>query len=177
MNKLNLGCGHDVRNGWINLDSSELPNVDVVHNIEKLPLPFENDSFDQILAKDILEHVEYTDVLRDLHRILRKGGTLTIQVPHFTSVDNYIDPTHKKRFSVQTFEFFLHDAPHCRNYYFDFSFERIQSISIDFQKGIFFYNYLVEAMVNVSDRSRRIYERTGISRIFPAQNILITLVK
>lgn len=98
MNKLNLGCGKDIREGWINLDSVALPNVDVVHDITALPLPFEDAWFDVILCKDVLEHVDYIPVLKDLHRILKPGGKLLIQVPHFNSQDAYVDPTHCRFF-------------------------------------------------------------------------------
>ena len=32
--RLNLGSGTHIRKGWINLDRSALPGVDVVHDIE-----------------------------------------------------------------------------------------------------------------------------------------------
>src|SRR4051812_1511318 len=73
LKKLNIGCGTDTKEGWVNLDAAGLPGVDVVHDIEKLPLPFADDSFDEILAQDVLEHVEYVPVLQDLRRILKKG--------------------------------------------------------------------------------------------------------
>lgn len=177
MKKLNLGCGYDVREGWVNLDSSALSGVNVVHDIEKLPLPFENDTFELVLAKDVLEHVEYIDILRDLNRIIKPGGKLIIQVPHFSSVANYIDPTHKKKFSIQTFEFFVADSNRGRNYYFDFSYEKIYYKKLTFLKGAYFYNYLIEKIVNFNDRTLRIYETTGLCRLFPAQNIYIELIK
>ena len=104
--KLNLGSGSDTKDGWVNLNIVALPGIDVVHDIEKLPLPFEKDTFDEIVAQDILEHVDYVPVLKDLHRILADGGKLHIRVPHYTSRNNYTDPTHKKRFSVSTFDYF-----------------------------------------------------------------------
>lgn len=45
---LNLGCGTDIRSGWVNLDSAELPGVDVVHDLDRLPLPFEEGRFSLI---------------------------------------------------------------------------------------------------------------------------------
>ncbi len=104
--KLNLGCGTDIKEGWVNLNIVQLPGVDVVHDIEKLPLPFADNSFDEILCQDILEHVEYIPVLKDIHRILASGGKVHIRVPHFTSRNNFTDPTHKKRFAVTTFDYF-----------------------------------------------------------------------
>ncbi|MBX4210680.1 class I SAM-dependent methyltransferase, partial [Candidatus Parcubacteria bacterium] len=107
MPKLNLGSGTDIRAGWVNLDSAKLPGVDVVHDIQKLPLPFKDGEFDIILCRDILQHVDYTPILKDLYRILRPGGKLIIRVPHFTSKNNVIDPTHRSTFSVRTFDFFV----------------------------------------------------------------------
>jgi SAM-dependent methyltransferase len=177
MKRLNLGCGTDVRKGWINLDIAPLEGVDVVHDINTLPLPFAAEEFDYILCKDILEHFEYVPLLRELHRILRKGGVLEICVPHFTSQDNFIDPTHKKMFSFQTFDFFAKGSKFKRDYYFDFHFGKVLSSKITFHKGIFFYNYLVEPLVNLGRPAKKLFEATFLSRLFPAYNILITMEK
>ena len=55
--KLNVGCGANIKTGWINMDCVELPGVDVVHDIENLPLPFEDEEFDEIRCDNILEHI------------------------------------------------------------------------------------------------------------------------
>ena len=183
MAKLNLGSGKDIKEGWVNLDSANLPGVDVVHDIEKLPLPFGSGEFEGILCQDILEHMEYVPILKDLHRILKPGGKLIIRVPHFTSKNNFIDPTHKKRFSIYTFEMFVKDSPHAkakeRDYYFDFHFSKLNSVKITFDHSArwFFYNRLVESLVNLSTTTKFIYESTGLAYDFPAQNIIIELIK
>lgn len=184
--RLNAGCGRDIREGWINLDSARLPGVDVVHDIEKLPLPFGNGEFDEILCNDVLEHVEYIPVLKDLHRILNIGGKLTVRVPHFTSRNNYIDPTHKKQFSINTFDFFakntLTQNSHLekeRLYYFDFAFDRVAIRRITFEKSsrIFFYNKLVEPIINSFPKIQEFYESSFLCWDFPAMNIEIELIK
>jgi len=179
--KLNVGCGTDIKPGWINLDSAKIKGVDVVHDIEKLPLPFFSEEFDEILCQDVLEHVEYIAVLRDLHRTLKKGGKLSIRVPHFTSKNNFIGLTHKKLFSVDTFDFFLINSPlhKQRLYYFDFAFAQIVSRRITFEKSsrLFFYNRFIERLVNMRPRVQSFYESTGFARAFPAENIILELVK
>jgi SAM-dependent methyltransferase len=177
LTKLNLGCGFDIYPGWINLDRAALPGVDVVHDLEKLPLPFADGSMDYVLAKDVLEHVDYILLMRDLHRILRPGGTLEIRVPHFTSADNFIDPTHKSRFSIRTFDFFVAGSAIARSYYFDFSFREISRRHISFFRGPLLYNYVVELLVNAHGKIQKYFELTCISRLFPAQNISVRLVK
>ncbi|MDD5254371.1 MAG: methyltransferase domain-containing protein [Candidatus Nanoarchaeia archaeon] len=175
MKKLNVGCGRDIRKDYINLDSAKLEGVDIVHNVEDLPLPFKNEEFDEILCKDVLEHVDYVPVLKDLNRILKKNGKLIITVPHFTSRNNFVDPTHKNSFSVRTFDFFIKDSK--RAYYFDFHFNKINKAKIRFEKGILFFNYLIEGVVNVNEDMKDLYEKTFLSRLFPACNIEIELVK
>ena len=79
--KLNLGCGEDIKAGWVNLDFIKLPGVDVVHDIEKPPFPFKDEEFDEILAQDTMEHIwNMIPVMKDLYRILKPGGKLTIRV-------------------------------------------------------------------------------------------------
>jgi SAM-dependent methyltransferase len=176
--KLNVGCGKNIKSGWINLDIVDLPGVDVVYNIENLPLPFDDDMFDIILCQDVLEHIEYIPVIRDLHRILKKGGKLQIRVPHFSSRRNYEDPTHRKMFSIRTFEFFINNSYAKRDYYFDYHFERISYSKIIFEKHFFFYNYLIEMFVNSNRRIKKIlFEATFLSRLFPAEHIALELIK
>lgn len=176
--KLNLGCGYDIREGWINLDIADIDGVDVVHDINKLPLPFDDEQFDYILCQDILEHIEYIPLLKELYRIMKKGGIIEIRVPHFTSRLNFIDPTHKKRFSIQTFDFFTLNTPNKRNYYFDFHFEKVIYKKICFyKKGLFFINYLIEPIINAGNKMRHFYEASFLSRLFPCANIIVKLQK
>jgi predicted SAM-dependent methyltransferase len=174
---LNLGCGTDIRAGWVNLDVAALPGVDVVHDLNRMPLPFADGEFALIHAKDVLEHVNYVDVLRELHRILRSGGTLEIQVPHFTSADNYIDPTHIRRFSIRTFDFFVANHPAARHYYFDFAFTEIVDRRINFFRGPLVWDYLIQPLVNSHFKIQKYYELTFLSRLFPAQNIELIMRK
>jgi SAM-dependent methyltransferase len=179
--KLNLGCGTDIREGWVNLDIAALPGVDVVHDINVLPLPFEDGVFDEILCNDILEHVDLVPVLKECHRILAPGGLMKIEVPHFTSNNNHVDPTHRNRFSVKTFRFFARDTLEGRrrgSYYFDFSFGSVASTRLRFIHGLpYFWNWLVSPLVNSRYALQCYYEATGLAYLFPAQNLRITLVK
>lgn len=176
MKKLNLGCGKDIKSDCINLDCASLPGVDKIHNIENLPLPFKKNDFDVIYCFNILEHIDYIPVMRDIHRILKDNGILHIRVPHFTSRANYMDPTHKKRFSFETFYFFTKNFRYGREYYFDFIFERVVLSKIYFNKRLP-YNLFAEPLVNISDRTKTIYEATFLSRLFPAVDLEVILQK
>jgi SAM-dependent methyltransferase len=175
MRKLNLGCGNDIRSDYVNLDSKLLPGVNVVHDLENLPLPFENASFEFILCQDVLEHVEYIQLLKELHRILIPGGKVQIRVPHFTSVNNFRDPTHKKMFSVFLFNMFVKLTLHDRGYYFDFHFSESIERRITFRDNLFYMP--VKRIANINDWFLNFYEYSFLSRIFPADNVLVTLVK
>lgn len=50
--------------------------------IEPGPLPFKDESFDQVVSLDYLEHLEDDDhCLEEIHRILKKGGELLMATP------------------------------------------------------------------------------------------------
>lgn len=81
--KLNLGCGHVPMPAYINIDSRELPDVDVIAEIDALPFPPR--SIDEIFSSHLIEH--FTErILRDTvlpywNSLLKDGGELRFVTP------------------------------------------------------------------------------------------------
>lgn len=175
-NKLNIGCGNDIRAEYINLDIAQLPGVDVVCDVDNNPLPFDDNTFEYIICNDVLEHVKLNQVLKEIHRVLKDDGVVEIRVPHFTSSNNYIDPTHKRMFSYRTFEFFVNDTLHNRGYYFDFHFKKVIDSKITFlSKNPINWPFIL--FVNINATTKKIYEETFFRNLAPAFNIEIKLKK
>ncbi len=59
--RVNLGCGLDYREGWINVDWNPTGSlrVDRTFNLEDVPWPFETSSVDYLLASHVIEHVRH----------------------------------------------------------------------------------------------------------------------
>lgn len=177
--RLNLGCGTDIRPGFVNLDSAELPGVDVVHDLRELPLPFADERFAEVVCQDVLEHLDYAPLLGEIHRVLRPGGRVWIRSPHFTSRAVYLDPTHRTAFSIDTLRFFVRGEAFAeRAYYFPFHFSRVESARITFHRyrGMP-WNYALEPLVNRSPAAQAYYEGSFLARLFPASNVEVALVK
>lgn len=109
MRKLNLGCGYDKRDGWVNADGFEACEPDVLMDLETFPWPFADNSFDHILMKHVLEHVGasypvFRQVMRELYRVSAPEGRIEIQVPHFRHDTFHSDPTHVRAFTPLTFK-------------------------------------------------------------------------
>lgn len=88
--KLNLGCGKDIREGYINIDFTNYNGVDVVHDLNA-PLPYADNTIDEIVAQDILEHFTYVNTDRIFNywvRVLKSAGVMILQVP---DIDKHID--------------------------------------------------------------------------------------
>jgi SAM-dependent methyltransferase len=98
---LDIGCGSAKTPGAVGLDISADTDADIVHDLDELPYPIEDASFDQILMQDVIEHVrEPIKVLEELHRIARPGARIQLRTPHFSSILAYGDPTHRHYFST-----------------------------------------------------------------------------
>lgn len=96
---LDIGCGSAKTPGAVGLDISADTDADIVHDLDVFPYPIEDNSFDQILMQDVIEHVaEPIRVLEELHRIARPGARIQLRTPHYSSALAYGDPTHKHYF-------------------------------------------------------------------------------
>lgn len=103
--KLNLGCGERKKSGYINIDWKSELNPEVVHDLNAVPYPFADNFADLIEADHILEHLDRPFfIMRELHRILKPGGSLKIKVPHFSR--GFAHAEHIHGFDV-TFPFYF----------------------------------------------------------------------
>ena len=105
---LEIGCGNKKIPGAIGLDVVKTPYVDVVHDLDKIPYPFKKETFDEIYADNVLEHLDspLDEILGELIRILKPKGIIRVVVPNCQSVGAFADPTHKKFFGWTTFDYF-----------------------------------------------------------------------
>jgi len=118
--KINLGAGSDIRKGYINHDIAKLHGIDVVHDLNIFPWPWDDNSISEIVAMDVIEHLDdFVSVMEELYRILKLSGQLKIKVPYWNSVSRHADPTHKRGFHELTFQFFDPNSVYCkeRHYY------------------------------------------------------------
>jgi SAM-dependent methyltransferase len=102
---LNLGCGLRRIDGAVNLDVTRATGPDVLHDLNVRPWPFPDDSFREVLAFDVIEHLE--DVLatfEEIHRVCRGGASVRIAVPHFSCGNAFTDPTHRHFFGYFTLD-------------------------------------------------------------------------
>lgn len=90
--KLNFGVGYDYRDGWVNMDFDPETKADVIHDFNKLPLPFPDNHFDEIRATHILEHILYPyETFLELVRILKPHGKMTISSPNPCNILGRLD--------------------------------------------------------------------------------------
>ena len=105
--KLNIGCGTRIMGGYVNVDKMKLPNVDLVWDLEKTPLPFESGSVDEVRAEHILEHlVNFVPLMEDLHRVCRPDVRILVLAPYYKYEAAYRDPTHVRFFTEHSFDYF-----------------------------------------------------------------------
>lgn len=111
--KLNIGSGLTRIEGFINVDrvpcSDDKGNqyTDVICDIEKEPLPYPDNSVDEIACYETLEHIDnLIFVMNEMWRVLKPNGILKGKVPRENGRGALADPTHKRVFIKDTFDYF-----------------------------------------------------------------------
>ena len=114
---LDLGCGNKKRKGTIGVDIGDHFDIDVKHDLNVMPYPFEDNSVDRVYIDNCLEHLDNPlRVIEEIHRILKNGAYVKVIVPYFRSPSAFHDPTHKTHYTTQSF--FYYDPSHvmCQRY-------------------------------------------------------------
>lgn len=106
--RLNLGCGRDVREGWVNVDSAPLLGVDHVVDFDGKPvLPFDDDSVDWSEGSHVIEHLrDPLPFMEELWRVTKPGGRAVFRCPYGATDDADEDPTHVRRMFQRSWDYF-----------------------------------------------------------------------
>lgn len=115
---LNLGCGKTKIPNSIGVDRVKIQNfVDVIHDLDTIPYPFDGNSINEIHIYHVLEHLhDPVKKIEEMYRILKPGGMLYIRVPHFSSMGAFSDITHVRPFGYTSFDVFdKNDSHHFYN--------------------------------------------------------------
>lgn len=78
---LHLGCGEAPRHeGTLNVDIRDLPNIDVVADVRKLP--FKDEEHTGIISRNLIEHLgreEIDPMLKEWSRVLMPGSRVLVE--------------------------------------------------------------------------------------------------
>lgn len=96
----------------VTVDMNPAHKPTVVHDLETLPYPFDDDTFDEVHAYDVLEHTGKQGDWRffftqwsELWRITKPGGYFCGWSPDISSIWAWGDPGHTRIMSAQMFVF------------------------------------------------------------------------
>lgn len=80
--RINLGCGEDIRPGYLNIDADSSDPGVIVMNISEIGEIFGRGAVDEIIARDVLEHVGLPSARRWIStwaELLRPRGKIFVQ--------------------------------------------------------------------------------------------------
>lgn len=116
--KLNIGCGRDYREGWVNIDISYKVKAEAYLDIGKhelclrsdTPERIESKTVDEIYISGVLEQIgpneELIHAMNECHRVLKEGGKMVVVVPNAKYAIAHRDPMDIRKFTVETFSYF-----------------------------------------------------------------------
>lgn len=123
--KLNLGCGNDYREGYLNIDNGLMyPDAKVYMSADITKLEWDEDSVDEILLSHVLMYIRPDEMMilfKRWYGWLKKGGKLVVEQPNIRKIAQIIatetDPIHLDYFGLVNFFGKDNEPPHRWGYY------------------------------------------------------------
>jgi predicted SAM-dependent methyltransferase len=81
--KLQIGAGHNVRDGWLNTNWAMLVERSIFLDATQ-HFPFDDASFDYVYSEHVIEHLPEpggANLIREVFRVLKPGGRLRLATP------------------------------------------------------------------------------------------------
>lgn len=105
--KLDFACGSRVQEGFEGVDVAPIEGVKHVVDLFKYPLPWGDNSVDEIYCSHFVEHVpDLIGFMNECYRILKPKGTMQIIAPYYSSMRAWQDPTHVRAISEASFLYY-----------------------------------------------------------------------
>jgi len=108
MRILSLGSGNNRPiPDAVTLDINPRVSPDILHDLNKIPWPIDDDAFDLIYCTDIIEHLaDVVKTMEEIHRVARARARVFVTTPHFSCANSYTDPTHRHHLGFLSFDYF-----------------------------------------------------------------------
>lgn len=185
-NRINieLGCGPNKKNpDSIGIDILEYDCVDIIGDIFEVLNQIPSGSVENIYTYHFLEHITDIDFLiKEMHRVLIKGGKLKAVVPHFSNPFYYSDLTHKVSFGLYSFAYysennFVRKVPSYNNDKL-FNQESTRLIFKSYPPRYLRHGFkkILELLFNISTFMQEFYEE-NMTYLFPCYEISYSLIK
>jgi predicted SAM-dependent methyltransferase len=169
--KIDLGCGAYKSEGLLGVDILEHPNVDIQHDLNIFPWPFENDSVDYVQANHVLEHVaNFIGSVEEIWRISKSGAIIEVRCPHASCFPTvWADPTHKRAMVKNSFIHWGGESKNIYGFKGEFAVEEVRlhyclyqgerNGSLTTSMRMKKIGRLLDRLVNASPRMQNIFER------------------
>jgi len=160
---LDFGCRTEKIPGATGVDIDPDSDAEVIHDLNVCPFPFEDNSVDKIYAKHIIEHLDDPIMfIKEIWRILKPGGTVFIETPHFSNYVAFSEPQHKFFYSYFTFRNIL-----------DYSKKPFKILQWELT---FYKTFRALGIKYLANKFPETYERFW-TFMFPAENIKLLIEK
>jgi len=151
--RLEIGGGVIPKEGFVNVDYMDHPNVDIQIDLNNERIPLTDSSIDEIYSNHCLEHLQpgyngFLHCIEEMWRVSKPNAPWYIRVPYFNSHHTLANPFHSNNiFNEYTFYYFSdeHKNQYCSNVFirkgscFEYDFKATLVIDkIDYE---FFNNY------------------------------------
>src|SRR5512136_1393821 len=115
MRMLDVGCGQAKRAGAVGIDLNPASGADVLADVDARHWPFADSSFDRIVCRHIVEHVQDPlAFMEEAHRVGKAGAVVEIVTPHFSNRYSYTDPTHRRHLAWRSFDYLTGESAQVR---------------------------------------------------------------